>query len=107
MISKDGSAGNLAATCSQLRRLCHSSVKQLDFQQLLRDIGQPSAAQQYTQSLQEHFPHCSSIVLQMQEERDYQAVNYMLPALARYALSSTEHRHMLWYGQAAVHDINA
>jgi hypothetical protein len=83
MLIADNSATNLAETCSQLRKLCHSSVKKLDLRPLLRDDVQPSDAQQWTQHLQEHFPGCSSVLLQVDEQDSYLAVSYMLPALAR------------------------
>jgi hypothetical protein len=85
MLIENESAGDLAATCSQLRQLCHSSIKKLDLRALLRDDVQPSDAEQWTQHLQEHFPQCSSVVLQVEDSESYQALNYMLPALARWA----------------------
>jgi hypothetical protein len=84
MLVEDRSAGNLAATCSQLRKLCHSSIKWLDLRPLLVDDLQPSEAQKWTQHLQEHFPRCNLVVMHVQEKDSYHAVNYVLPALARW-----------------------
>jgi len=81
-LKADRSAGSLAATCSQLRSLCHNSIERLDMSPLINNHA-PSAAEQWTQGLQEHFPHCSSVALCVQEKRSYHAVTYMLPALAR------------------------
>jgi len=87
-LKADASAGSLAATCSQLRRLCHNSIERLDMSPLINNHA-PSAAEQWTQGLQEHFPHCSSVVLCVQEMRGYHGVNYVLPALARCVQQST------------------
>jgi hypothetical protein len=86
ILIQDGSAGNLAATCSQLRKLCHISIKRLNLCPLLCTNVQPSDAEKWTGSLREHFPDCSSVVMQVQEKGSYHAVNYMLPALARWVV---------------------
>lgn len=85
MLIQDASAGNLAATCSQLRKLCHSSVKGLKLRPLLCSDEQPSIAGDWTHNLQEHFPHCRAVAMQVHDKESYHAVNYVLPALARWA----------------------
>jgi hypothetical protein len=65
--------------------LCNNSVHTLNFCTFLSNEAhvEPRLAEQWMQHLQENFPCCNEVMLQVQESESYHAMNYLLPALAR------------------------
>ena len=77
----DGSAGSLAATCSQLRALCQSCVQRLDLQQLASPDN-PGHIYKWMQHLGERFTNCTCVDLPLREGSHYEAP-FVVSALAR------------------------
>jgi hypothetical protein len=78
---EDGSACDVALTCSQLRDLCHGSVQQLDLTEVLDQDS--SVVEEWMQSLPQHFSSCTSAQLWLHDEDSYDRLMYLLTGLAR------------------------
>lgn len=79
----DGSAADFALTCTQLRELCHSSVKQLDLQ-TLTSPDNPYLIELWTQDLGQRFPACSKVDLLVEDNDSFTEGPLVLKALARW-----------------------
>lgn len=59
-LAEQGSAGAVAATCSQLRKLCQSSTRRLNLAKQLQDDN-PCHCPELASQLVAAFPNCSSL----------------------------------------------
>lgn len=85
MLAADGSAGNVALTCSCMRTHVHGNVQQISFQ--AQHIQEASLMQleAWTAALPQHFPKCVSVRLALPNDDSYAGVSGLLAALARQA----------------------
>jgi hypothetical protein len=58
---EQGTAGAVAATCSQLRKLCQRSAHHLNLAKQLQDVDNPCHSPQLANQLVEAFPNCTSL----------------------------------------------
>jgi hypothetical protein len=79
---EQGSAADVALTCSQLRDLCYSSRQSINLGALL-DSSEPSKLKSVISGLPLHFPNCSAVSFQLDSDKSYHTMPYLLPALAR------------------------
>lgn len=79
---EQGSAAEVALTCSQLRDLCFSSRQSIDLGDL---YDSPSFGElgSWMQGLPLHFPNCTTVSFKLGSEGSYHTIPYLLPALAR------------------------
>lgn len=80
---EQGSAADLALTCSQLRDLCYSSSQSIDLGPLPDSTG-PSNLKLWVRDLPVHFPNCSTVLVGLRSDSSYHCMPYILPALARW-----------------------
>jgi len=83
---EQGSAADVALTCSQLRDLCNHNVETIDLKALaeeedVRDFDR------WLQPLPAHYPNCKSAELSLKGDSSYVGMLYILPALARWVQS--------------------
>jgi len=81
---EQGSAAAVALTCSQLRDLCNQYVEVIDLRRLDADT-ELCALEEWMQPLPAHFPNCILAKLAFFVESSYVAVQYLLPAISRWA----------------------
>jgi hypothetical protein len=79
---EQGSAANVALTCSQLRELCYSSRQCINLGAFL-DSSEPSSLKSVVSGLPMHFPYCSAVSLRLGSDKSYHTMPYLLPALAQ------------------------
>jgi hypothetical protein len=84
----NGSAGNVALTCAQLRSLCHGSRQQLNLRSL-HSHADPSHVLDWTAGLADRFPNCSCVKLLVEHEEDLHGFTYLASALARWVGSGS------------------
>jgi hypothetical protein len=79
----NGSAGNVALTCAQLRTLCHGSRQQLNLRSL-HSHEDPCQVLDWTAGLADRFSYCSCVELSVSKDEDLHGFTYMASALARW-----------------------
>jgi len=81
---EQGSVADVAQTCSQLRDLCNQYVEVIDLSSLAAnaDLG---ALEKWMQPLPARFPNCILARLKLAVGISYVGLQYMLPAIARWA----------------------
>jgi hypothetical protein len=79
---EQGSAADVALTCSQLRDLCYSIRRSINLGALL-DSSEPSRLKSVVSGLPVRYPDCSAVSLQLKSVKSYHMTPYVLPALAR------------------------
>jgi hypothetical protein len=76
-----GSAQDVALTCSQLRDLCFGAVQHIDLSSVQDD--EHGALDDWVLSLSQHFKSITSVQLSLNDEGSYHTVPYLLSELAR------------------------
>lgn len=89
---KQGSATTVVLTCSELRDLCYGAVQHLNLSKVHGSSDSNQAVEDWVQSLPQHFPHCTSVQLQLGQEASYHTTPYLLPALARWVRCTLHHQ---------------
>lgn len=82
-LAAQGSAQDVALTCSQLRDLCFGAVQHLDLSSV-NDSSNSSVVEDWVQTIPQHFKGCESAQLYLEDEGSYHTTSYLLPALARW-----------------------
>jgi hypothetical protein len=82
-LQEQGSAGAVALSCTQLRRLCQHSIDTLN---LTNMAISPTSTQQlacHTAAAATHFPNCRTVFLCAHEEASYWQLPVVLSLLSR------------------------
>jgi hypothetical protein len=88
-----GSARDVALTCSQLRDLCFGAVQHINLSSVQDD--EQGALEDWVLSIPQHFQSVTSVQLLLNDEGSYHTIPYLLPELARWVggLSLPHGRH--------------
>jgi hypothetical protein len=79
-----GSARDVALTCSMLRDLCFGAVQHIDLSSVQDD--EHGALDDWVLSIPQHFQSVTSVQLSFNDEDSYHTIPYLLPELARWVL---------------------
>ena len=83
MLVEQGSAGAVALTCSQLRRLCQLSTQHLDLSKQLQDADNPCHDAKLARQLVAAFPNCTSLAFAWATDSLLNVYRSVTPLLAR------------------------